>query len=303
MTGIRAPGCAAISRASGESLRGTAAVAAGWLLVEHPGPWGAAPYLSDGPLGEVGVELQRRCAPLRVRLQLIRDPHRPRTDTSERRAFLVHSGRIGPWITRHHYRYPNELLDLDIASAVADTLPESGEPVLQPLYLVCTHGKKDPCCAVFGRPIVRALADSRSQVFESTHVGGDRFAGGMVALPDGSYYGHLEPSTAEEIIERHGAGHLTLNHYRGRCTDTPAVQVAEHGVRTLRTLTGIGDVLPRGTTSADQDTAVVFETPGAAVTVHVTPAPQSARKTTCNAAEPHSADHGKITSIHISSLD
>ncbi|KZF09137.1 hypothetical protein A2J03_03055 [Rhodococcus sp. EPR-157] len=67
---------------------------------------------------------------------------------------------------------------------------------------MCSHGKKDPYCAVFGRPIVRALADARAQVFESTHVGGDRFASGMVALPDGSYYGHLEPSTAEHIIER-----------------------------------------------------------------------------------------------------
>ncbi|MGB7239735.1 MAG: hypothetical protein WBD41_27615, partial [Rhodococcus sp. (in: high G+C Gram-positive bacteria)] len=99
-----------------------------------------------------------------------------------------------------------------------------------------------------------------------------------------------------------GAGHLTLNHYRGRCTGTPAVQVAEHGVRTLRTLTGIGDVRLRGTTSAHQDTAAVFEMPGAAVTVCVTPAPQSARRPTCHSAEPHSPDHGKITSIHITSL-
>lgn len=175
--GRRAPGCAAIARTSGESLRGTAAMAKGWLLIEHPGPWGVAPFQLDGPLGEVGVELQRRCAQLGVRLQLIRDPRRPRTDSSERRTYLVHSGRTGPWITRYHYRRVNQLLDLDIASAVAAIAPESGEPVLEPLYLVCTHGKKDPCCAVFGRPVVRALAEARSQVFESTHLGGDRFAG------------------------------------------------------------------------------------------------------------------------------
>lgn len=214
----------------------------------------------------------------------------------------MHSGRSGPWITRHHYRRLNQLLDLDIAAAVAAIPPESGERVFQPLYLVCTHGKKDPCCAVFGRPVVHALADARSPVFESTHMGGDRFAGGMVALPDGSYYGHVEPSTAERIVERHSNGHLTLNNYRGRCTDTPAVQVAEHGIRTLRMLTGIGDVYPRGTTSAGQDTEVAFDTPGAAVTIHVTPAPQSARRTACHAAEPLSPDHGKITSIHFTSL-
>ena len=46
-----------------------------------------------------------------------------------------------------------------------------------PLLLVCTHGRRDACCAQFGRPTAMALARRYgTAVWETTHVGGDRFA-------------------------------------------------------------------------------------------------------------------------------
>lgn len=295
-------GCAAISRGSNESLRGTVATAVGWLLIEHPGPWGPAPFEPNGPLGEIGAELHRRCTELRVRIQLIRDPNRPRTNSGDYRTYLVHSGRSGPWMTQHHYHRPEQLLDIDIATAVSTTPPQTGKTACEPVYLVCTHGKKDPCCAVFGRPIVRTLTTSTLQVFESSHLGGDRFAGGIVALPDGSYFGHLEPNSAATVIERHHTGHLLLSHYRGRCTDSPLVQVAEHSLRTLQRLSGIDDVHPRKTIAGEPDNIMELATRSATATVHVRSAPQPPRATACHAAAPLSPDHGKVTAIHITDI-
>lgn len=282
LSGRYGSGCAVISRSRSECLRGTAATAVGWLLIEYPGPWGQAPFSPNGPLGDIGAQLQRRCTQLRVRPQLIRDPNRPRNDRGAYRAYLVHSGRSGPWKTRHHYHRPLQLLDIDIAAAVSPTPPTTGETVREPVYLVCTHGKKDPCCAVLGRPIVRALTTSIPQVFESSHLGGDRFAGGMVALPDGSYFGHLGPDSAGQVIERHRTGHLLLTHYRGRCTDSPLVQVAEHGLRTLQNSSGIDDVHLRTTIVGEPDSIVEFAAPGATVRVHLRPAPQPPRTTACH---------------------
>ena len=38
-------------------------------------------------------------------------------------------------------------------------------------------------------------------VWQSSHVGGDRFAGNLVVLDDGVYYGRVEPSDAWPVVE------------------------------------------------------------------------------------------------------
>ena len=89
----------------------------------------------------------------------------------------------------------DDLLELDLASA--------GDQVEHPLLLVCTHGKHDRCCAKFGRPLYDAVREQVDEewVWQSTHVGGDRFAGNLVVLPDGVYYGRVEPSEAWPLLE------------------------------------------------------------------------------------------------------
>ncbi|WP_187298554.1 sucrase ferredoxin [Rhodococcus sp. BS-15] len=139
-----------------------------------------------------------------------------------RRIFLVHSGRSGPWAEQYTVDAVEQVLELPLEAASGDTPPGLGISVEQPLYLVCTHGKKDPCCAVFGRPVAAALSRPEGRVWESTHLGGDRFAAGMVALPEGSYYGNLTPANAQAVVDRHDRGQLSLQNYRGRCTDDTA---------------------------------------------------------------------------------
>ncbi|MCJ0894307.1 sucrase ferredoxin [Rhodococcus sp. ARC_M5] len=289
-------GCAAVARESDESLRGTAARADGWVLIEHRGPWGTEPWGPDGPLGRIGVELARRCSAARVRPQLVRDTRLTRNSTDVRRIFLVHSGRSGPWAEQYTVDAVEQMLELPLEAASGDTPPGLGISVDQPLYLVCTHGKKDPCCAVLGRPVATALSRPDGRVWESTHLGGDRYAAGMVALPEGSYYGNLTPANARGVVDGHDRGQLSLQHYRGRCTDDTAVQIAEHAVRTEYGLTGIHDVRPTAATASDSGMDVVVATTTGSVQVRVTPNPEAPRRTTCRSEALATPDHG-ITSI------
>lgn len=289
-------GCAAVARENDESLRGTAARADGWVLIEHRGPWGREPWGSDGPLGRIGVELSRRCKAVGVRPQLVRETHGRRETTDTRRVFLVHSGRRGPWLEQYTIDTVEQVLDLPLEAAAADTPPGLGIAVDQPLYLVCTHGKKDPCCAVFGRPVAAALSRPEGRVWESTHLGGDRFAAGMVALPEGNYYGNLTPANAQAVVDRHDRGQLSLQNYRGRCTDDTAGQIAEHAVRTEYGMTGINDVRPTAATSSDGGKDVVVVTPTGSMHVHVAPSPEDPRRTTCRSEAFATPDHG-IASI------
>ena len=43
-------------------------------------------------------------------------------------------------------------------------------------------------------------------MWECSHVGGDRFAPNVVLLPDGFYYGNLDPESAVRTVRQHLAG-------------------------------------------------------------------------------------------------
>jgi hypothetical protein len=96
-----------------------------------------------------------------------------------------------------------------------------------PLFLVCTHGRHDACCALRGRPVAQALQRIRpGRVWETTHLSGDRFAANLLILPTGELYGRVPAQLAPEIVERADAGELLLSALRGRIGLTPVAQAA-----------------------------------------------------------------------------
>ena len=100
--------------------------------------------------------------------------------------------------------------------------------------LVCTNGRHDPCCATFGRPLVRGLRESRwaDEVWECSHIGGDRFAGNVVLLPDSLYFGHCRPGRPPSACSTPTTTAASIStSFRGRSTFRLAEQAAEHFVR------------------------------------------------------------------------
>lgn len=154
-----------------------------------------------------------------------------------------HARPDGGWLERLEVGDLRELRDLDLAALAAGRAGH-GDPVTGPALLVCTHGAKDMCCAISGRPVASALRAKHPELtWEVTHVGGDRFAGNLVIAPYGLYYGQLDPSTALHVADEVLARRVPLTALRGRTLWAPAGQWAEAELRRRTGATALGDVV------------------------------------------------------------
>jgi hypothetical protein len=133
--------------------------------------------------------------------------------------------------------------------------------------------------------VAAALADRfPGRTWESTHVGGDRFAGNLVAFPHGLYFGRLEPTEAPAIAHRYVEGGIgSLERYRGRSCDPFPVQVAERAVRAHLRLDRIADVASVGVRSRGDRAAVSFTTPMGAQRVRLERSLGTPMRLTCHA--------------------
>jgi hypothetical protein len=213
-----------MSRAHAESLHATASRVDTWILIEYRGLW--AHDAVDG--STLSSALKAHLVAERVRLPRARILFVRRSERRSGDGILVFFARSTPSdrelrcieLERH-----DDLIGLDLAAA--------GRSVDHPLFLVCTHGKHDRCCAKYGRPLYDAVREQVDEgwVWQSTHVGGDRFAGNLVALPDGVYYGRVQAAEAWPVIEASLAGRVHLPCFRGRSCHGFAAQAAELAVR------------------------------------------------------------------------
>ena len=235
-----ATSCSELSLALGEPLAGSASHALSWLLVEQPGPWGHFAFRESRLDPELGAELEARCSAAGVKPFLVKRPGR--TSGAGRRAFLVSSRPGDAWIRALPFDDPAELLALDL-EALGRGLAIAGEPVEEPLYLVCTNGKRDVCCARIGRPIAQALAQARpGQVWECSHTGGHRFAGVLICLPAGIVYGRLGPESALAAVEAYERGEVALDWLRGRSAHAGSAQAADVYLRLAERIAGIDEL-------------------------------------------------------------
>ncbi len=257
--------CATASLARDEPLIGTASRVQRWLVVEQPGAWGRDAVIESELDRRVAQALQDSARRHRVRVVLARRLADRRRD-GDRRVFLAHSGTERWWIEQLHLPRADDaaLLDVDLGTLAFPDPPGLGTSGPDGLHLVCTNGRHDPCCADLGRPVVRALAAAGTpDVWESSHIGGDRFAANVVCLPDGVYYGRVDPDDAARLLADHRAGLVDLDHYRGRSCLPPRVQAAELFARRHLDERRIGGLTVLSTGSvADGDTAVLLQQRG-----------------------------------------
>ena len=200
---------------------GSAPQSRGWLLLEHPGPWPVDAVAGSGIEPAILQSLREAAAVAGARILLVRRPGRLQRD-APRRWILTRPDRAtveGPW---------REDRDLRAAAAALAGPPPAGTVTpAAALILVCAHGMHDACGAIRGRPVAAALAEHYpDQVWECSHVGGDRFAPNVVLLPDGFYYGNLDPDTAVETVRQHLAGAVDARRLRGMSSFAPPVQAA-----------------------------------------------------------------------------
>lgn len=168
-----------------------------------------------------------------------------------------------------------------------------GTSVDHPLFLVCTHGKHDRCCAKHGRPLYDAVREQVDEewVWQSTHVGGDRFAGNLVALPDGVYYGRVQPAEAWPVIEAALGRRVHLPCYRGRSCHGFAAQAAERAVREATGVLAVSGVRVTDIAKAGEGWRAQVEAGGAVYDVDVHRELGEPTHLTCSAAELKRPNH------------
>jgi hypothetical protein len=294
--------CAAVSSASGEPLAATASRIDHWLLIEYRGTW-ARDVLGECLFSpELKSHLRAQLAGLeRARLLFVKKPER--RAQSGRHVFFGTSRPGRERFFELEVAHQDDLLEFDFGAALGAGGGEA-TALEGPLFVVCTHGKRDRCCAKFGRPLydaVRHETDSRL-VWQSTHVGGDRFAGNVVVLPHGLYYGRVEPEDVGSVVEAQAAGRIDLDRYRGRSAYSFPVQAAEQAIRESEGLLGIGDLTFLGSSlQGDEAWRVLFQAPNAAVheiDVVATIADEPVHLT-CDSAEPKRARRHSVTAHRV----
>lgn len=209
---------------------GTAARADFYACLEVPGPWGAKAATEARLLDPtVGRELENVVEQLGGRLVLIRHPER-RTIGAEPLTMLVSGGfAAGGWLRRLEVASPQEALAW-VRWWGGQGVPEGDDGGAA--MLVCSHARRDQCCALAGRPVLAALTREvgPESIWEASHLGGHRFAPTMLLLPTGQVLGRLNAVaaiSAYRAAEDHALWPGGARKDRGRSHLPPEQQAAE----------------------------------------------------------------------------
>jgi hypothetical protein len=222
--------CSDLSRNACEPIFGTASAGKIWLLVEHPEPWGRQ-ALTDNRMPDQVKEILSSTLD-RIdggRFQLIRQEY---SQNEFINFFIIVARESSPYIRRFKLKDYKQLLDLDIRK-LAQALDQSqGDYKRSPLYLVCTDGVHDKCCAKYGLRTYKFMRERFDQnVWQSSHVGGDRFAANLVCFPHGLFFGRVSEDEAERSAAEYRNRRIFLDNYRGRGCYSKNAQIGEFFVR------------------------------------------------------------------------
>jgi hypothetical protein len=222
---MASPFCSQRARSHDVSPVGTATQATHWLLIEDPSPWAEHAVEAADWFAAVEETLARwREAVPDLRVQLIRRRLKTWDASGQVRCVAVRAGPqpvVRSWSLDAH----EDLTALpvpDVLRAVGD----DADP--EPLVLTCVNGRRDACCAKWGRPVAQASIEAAPDAaWQTSHLGGHRFAPTALVLPHGTHYGWLCPNDMPGLIAAHRRGHLyALDKVRGGVHRQRPVQAA-----------------------------------------------------------------------------
>jgi hypothetical protein len=212
--------CAEVAQADGEPMAGTADVVDVWIMLEYLPAW-TAKATTDNALAAPTKAWLKRLADevtargLKARLQLIRRPELDRTGVT----IMLGTARGLHRLQTADY---DALAELSLEAIEAAPLETAQQ------YFVCTNGQRDVCCARFGLPTYAALREQvADRVWQTTHVGGHRFAPNVLTLPQAALYGRVYPAEVDAFVGAVEGNRIAAKWLRGRTRHAPEVQAAE----------------------------------------------------------------------------
>lgn len=220
--------CSIDSLNADEEMYGTAPRVDVWFLLEYRGRWSGSAFKDSKIPKAVKSHLNKalKSAP-NSRLQLIK---RHQNKDPRLKFYIAVSKEKKPRLYEFELKDYDDLLSLDIKKCMKSKKHVCAEKI----YIMCTNGEYDGCCGKFGKPVYLDLAKGgySRQTWETTHIGGHRFASTFVCLPHGLVYGRVrEGKIAENLVEEYEHGRVNLSSYRGRSCHANEVQAAEYYLR------------------------------------------------------------------------
>ncbi len=193
--------------ATGESLAGTAPQAQGWLLLTSQHSWPNRAVESLVPESIRSWAKARNLAILLIR-------QRPNHSDDDFTYWISDDEGTLLMGTRHSFA---DVPDISLAKPA------------DPMLIICTNGKRDQCCAIEGRHLLKAIQSMTNtplqrNIWEGTHIGGHRFAPTALYLPGNLVVGRLTPEVAVQLLN---SGEISASFIRGRSHLTPCEQVLE----------------------------------------------------------------------------
>jgi hypothetical protein len=237
--------CSQVSKTNGEDPIGSAGTYDHFLFVELPEPWSANAvyeHLQLGVIHKMAKALRQEQSisakvmaiapdydsnPGRTRVLHYQRPIE-RFAYFERQEFLIPQEEILPLATAL-LKQPEALSQFDCYRQQPDSVRD---------MMICTHGSYDIACGRFGYPLYRTLRNEYGaslsllplRVWRCSHIGGHQFAPTLLDMPEGRYWGHLEPEILDLLVHRRGSVSELRRFYRGWAALAWAEQIAEREI-------------------------------------------------------------------------
>ena len=211
--------CSELSAAAGENLLGTAPQVDFWLLIEYRQQWSRDPIVENDLPEPVQAWLQNLTDRLESqgrfpRVQFLRQSRRTEDALQ---LFVCQYGEL----RSHTFTSYEQLIELDLENDLEPPLKANH-------FFVCTHGTRDLCCSRFGITTWRELQNlSNGRSWQSSHLGGHRYAPNVLVLPHGRLYGRVHKEDVQEFFDVVERGEIAESHLRGRSEFSKEAQACE----------------------------------------------------------------------------
>ena len=217
--------CSEISLDSKEQLFGTTPKVNYWILIEYNSEWEEnvlkSINISQAVKSKISELLQSREY---TRLQWIK---RVNNNDDLITLYFAESTELNKNLYKRQIAAYEDILRLNFKNIHTDNYRSE-----TPLLLICTHNSYDSCCGKQGFSLYKDVCDDNYfDVWQTSHLGGHRFAPNVLLLPEGLYYGRVDSSKYETIKNDFINNQLSIEILRGRSFHDKYIQAADHYLR------------------------------------------------------------------------
>jgi hypothetical protein len=218
-----------LGSAQPEPLLGSAHHVNGFILLTWPrGKWGPQHFKSRGLPESLVQELKRIQRTHRYFLRLISNGNSD--DTGLRLYVMPENKCVQAESIMQVETLLHEAFGGDSPSRNAlDSWPENNKR----LILCCTNGARDRCCAKYGFAVFKEAqriarnGKNNFQIFQSTHLTGDRFAACVLELPSGDLYGRVRADNVKLFFDSVSRNEIYFPLFRGNSYKGEIDQIIE----------------------------------------------------------------------------